>query len=98
MIETIVKQIIGYLIPLICGFLIAKINNFQKKDKSYIESLKCLLRASMVNTYFAYKEIGTMPYYCKQSWYLMYEQYKNLGGNSFIDDIKLEIDNFEIKK
>lgn len=92
MIDTILKTVITFIISGLLGFIVAELKNL----KVFKESLKCLLRANMVNTYFAYKEMGTMPYYCKQSWYLMYESYKGLGGNSFIDDIKKEIDSIDV--
>ena len=94
MIDTIIKSVLGIVISGMCGYLVS----MYKENKNQKEGLKCLLRGSMVNTYFAYKELGEMPYYCKQNWYYMYEAYKGLGGNSFIDDIKLEVDKFEVKK
>lgn len=98
MTDTIIKTIITFIVSGLCGFIASEINNKRKKDSTYNEAIKCLLRANMVNVYFTYKEIGEMPYYCKQSWYLMYEAYKGLGGNSFIDDIKKEIDGLEVQK
>jgi hypothetical protein len=96
--EKFIGSIITTLASILVGFVIAEIKNKINKDSVYNESIKCLLRGSMVNTYFAYKEIGIMPYYCKQSWYYMYEAYKKLGGNSFIDDIKGEIDTIKVEK
>lgn len=98
MIEVAISTIVTFIVSTICGYLLGKVKRNKKDNELFKDSIKCLLRASMVNTYFAYKEIGSMPYYCKQAWYMMYEAYKNLDGNSFIDDIKLEVDKFEIKK
>ena len=92
MVEKIVLSFIGVLVSGLCGFLLGKL----KERLAEKEGIKSLLRENMTRTYYKYRKSKTMPFYEKESWYLEYESYKNLGGNSFIDDLKKEIDSFEI--
>lgn len=96
MVETVINTIISYIVPLILGYLICLMKSYRERDKMQQEALKCLLRSNLVNQYFVYKEAKKMPYYCKQNWYAMFEAYKNLGGNSFVIDLKQKIDDIEV--
>lgn len=92
----IILTVVGFITTGVLGYLVAKVKNYKKRDTNQEEALKCLLRSNLVNQYFAYKETKKMPYYCKQNWYAMFEAYKNLGGNSFVLDLKQKIDDIEV--
>lgn len=96
MIEKVISTLIGCIVTGVFGFLVGKVKTIKNENKTQSEAIKSLLRASMVNTYYRYKSNKKIPYYEKESWYLEYESYKKLGGNSFIDDLKKEIDSWEI--
>lgn len=99
--EIILKFIgtsVGFVTTGFLGYLVAKLKDYKKRDTSQEEALKCLLRSNLVNQYFVYKEAKKMPYYCKQNWYAMFEAYKNLGGNSFVIDLKQKIDDIEVSE
>lgn len=96
MIEKAITTLIGCIVTGVFGFLVGKVKAIKNEDKTQSEAIKSLLRASMVSTYYRYKEIKRIPYYEKESWYLEYKSYKQLGGNSFIDTIKKEIDLWKI--
>lgn len=103
MIEKAITSLIGCIVTGIFGFLVGKIKSAKDEKKLYLnenktqsEAIKSLLRASMVSTYYRYKNTKKIPYYEKESWYLEYKSYKQLGGNSFIDTIEKEIDSWEI--
>lgn len=66
------------------------------KDKEQREGVKCLLRAQMLETYYHNKGKGTIRQYEYENFIACYNAYKKLGGNSFIDHIKDEIDKWEI--
>ena len=55
-----------------------------------------LLRAEMTRIYYEYREKKCMPYYVKEAWYACYEAYTALKGNSFIEDLKREIDEWGV--
>ena len=92
----VILTVVGFITTGVLGYLVAKLKNYKKRDTNQEEALKCLLRSNLVNQYFVYKETKKMPYYCKQNWYAMFEAYKNLGGNSFVIDLKQKIDDIEV--
>ena len=92
----VILTVVGFITTGVLGYLVAKIKNYKKRDTNQEEALKCLLRSNLVNQYFVYKETKKMPYYCKQNWYAMFEAYKNIGGNSFVIDLKQKIDDIEV--
>ena len=92
----VILTVVGFITTGILGYLVAKVKDYKKRDTNQEEALKCLLRSNLVNQYFVYKETKKMPYYCKQNWYAMFEAYKNLGGNSFVIDLKQKIDDIEV--
>ena len=60
------------------------------------EGQKCLLRSEMLHTYYKHRESQTIRQYELEDFLYLYRGYKALGGNSFIDRIKSEIDEWEV--
>ena len=96
MIGKIIASLIGCITTGIFGYLVGKVKSVKDINKTQNEAIKSLLRASMVSTYYEYKKERKIPYFEKESWYAEFESYTQLGGNSFIKDIKKEIDIWEI--
>lgn len=61
-----------------------------------MEGQKCLLRQDMLNIYYKHRESGTIRQYEKENFVYLYQAYKALKGNSFIDDIYKEIRTWEV--
>ncbi|MBQ1460165.1 MAG: hypothetical protein IIZ26_04405 [Oscillospiraceae bacterium] len=55
------------------------------------EGQKCLLRSSMLRTYYRNREQRTIRQYEYENFLLEYRAYKALKGNSFIDKIREEV-------
>lgn len=96
-VELIIKSIINYIIPLLLGYFICGIKNYRKRDASQEEALKCLLRSTITSKYFVYTELGKIPQYEKENLNYMNEQYKIMGGNSYIKQIMTEINELPIE-
>lgn len=79
-------------IVFVCTFLIG----FFKYARAMIEATKCSLRNDMLSIYDRCKEKKQITKYQLQSFDYSYEQYKKLRGNSFIDDINVVVEKFEI--
>ena len=93
MIEIIIKWAIPIILSGFTG-LIVKVIKDLTTQKIAIQSL---LRSEMVKVYYRYREDKRLPYYTKVAWYEDYEAYTNLGGNSFIRDLKNDIDKWEVE-
>ena len=61
------------------------------------DALKCGLRHNMLHTYYKNRESQTIRQYELEDFLYLYKGYKALGGNSFIDKIKSEIDEWEVR-
>lgn len=58
---------------------------------------KCMLRAEMLSIYYEGKDAGDkVRQYKYENFVLMYAAYKALGGNSFIDKVKTDVDKMEV--
>lgn len=64
--------------------------------KKIAEGVKCLLRSKMLEIYYRHKDTKTMRQYEKENFVMLYAAYKALKGNSFIDDINIEVKTWEI--
>lgn len=94
----VVLTIVGCIVTGSFGFLVGKIKSYKQRDNTQEEALKCLLRSSITSKYYVYSELKTIPLYEKENLNYMYEQYKAMGGNSYINEIMGEINKLPIKK
>lgn len=60
------------------------------------DALRCQLRHDMLHTYYRRQEDRTIRQYELEDFLFLYRGYKALGGNSFIDRIKDEVDDWEV--
>ena len=97
-ISTIISVIITALITGIIGYLTGKMKGYKQRDSRQEEALKCLLRSNITSKYYVYSEMKQIPYYEKENIDRMFEQYKNMGGNSYVDTIVREINSLPMKK
>jgi hypothetical protein len=65
-------------------------------DKASIDAQKCLLRNEILRIYYANKATETMRQYEAQNLELMYATYKKLKGNSFVDRIYRETQEWKV--
>ena len=81
---TEIGVLVGVVAPLIA--MVMKITNGQK----------CQLRSEMLQIYYHNKDSKRIRQYEFENFVLMYEAYKALKGNSFIDTIYGEVKKWEI--
>lgn len=81
---TEIGILLGVIIPVI--IFVLKIAN----------AAKCQLRSEMLRTYYHNRETGTIRQYEYENFVMLYEAYKALKGNSFIDKIYEEVHSWEI--
>lgn len=80
---TEIGVLLGVIVPVI--ILIKKI----------IDGQKCQLRSEMLQIYYHNKETKKIHQYEKENFVLLYEAYKALKGNSFIDTIYADVMKWE---
>ena len=93
-----ILTIVGFVVTGCLGYFVAKIKSYKEKDTRQEEALKCLLRSNITSKYYVYSELKEIPYYEKENIDKMFEQYKMMGGNSYVETIVKEINGLPIKK
>ena len=76
--------LLGVIVPVIVSM--RKISN----------GTKCQLRSEMLRIYYRHREEKTIRQYEYENFIMLYEAYKALRGNSFVDKIKEEVHEWEI--
>lgn len=61
-----------------------------------IQGIKCLLRSEMVSTYYHNKDAKKIRQYELENFIKLYQAYKALKGNSFIDKIYKEVMTWDV--
>jgi len=69
-----------------------KVLGIKKED----DGVKCLLRSDMLRTYYRHRESKQIRQFEYENFILMYKAYKAMKGNSFIDHIRSEVDEWEV--
>lgn len=106
--EILLKAIltaVGFIVTGLLGYFSAQIKQYKEKEKKQAEkdnnqeeALKCILRSLITSKYYTYKELGVIPYYEKENVDYMFEQYRTMGGNSYVEQIVNELNRLPIKK
>lgn len=94
----VILTVVGFITTGVLGYLVAKVKDYKKRDVNQEEALKCLLRSNITSKYYVYNEIGSIPVYEKENIDYMFEQYKLMGGNSYVERIVKEINDLPIKR
>ena len=78
------------------GVLVGVITPIIKSIRKISEGTKCQLRSEMLRIYYQNREKGQIRQYEYENFIMLYEAYKALKGNSFIDKIYEEEHSWEI--
>ena len=99
---NIIQQIAG-----VCGYITCIITALslvikpvRKKIFGFSEtqeSIKCILRTLILQTYYKCRESKTIYYYELENVLKLYEAYKEMGGNSFIKEVIEEIKSYTVE-
>lgn len=87
MVETILKSVITYVVPIVAGFLIGRISNYKKKNKGLTNGIMILLQSDLTNTFYYYEPLGEMPDYVYRNFLNKLKAYEDLGGDDYIHTI-----------
>ena len=93
MIETIAK-IAGCITGTVA--VIAIIWRILRWSRNITEAMRCLLRSDMLHTYYKHSDTREIRQYEAEEFKNSYAGYKALDGNSFIDDIAVEVGRWKV--
>lgn len=88
---TTIVTLIGE-IGVLLGVIVPVIISVQK----IANGTRCQLRSEMLRIYYHHRESGQIRQYEYENFVMLYEAYKTLKGNSFIDKIYKEVQTWEI--
>ena len=91
------ESILVFLITTALATLFALIGKLFVDMAAQRKGTVSLLRTEMTMLYYQYREQKSMPYYIKEAWYANYEAYTALKANTFIKDLKREIDEWGVE-
>ena len=72
-----------------------KFKDLNQRLDSHLESQLSILRHEITEIYYKYLENKEIPAHTKQDLFYLYEQYEKLGGNSYVKQIYLEMQNWK---
>lgn len=78
------------------GVLVGVVTPMIVKIRKISNGTKCQLRSEMLRIYYRCAKDGEIHQYEYENFVMLYEAYKALGGNSFIDKIYEEVREFRI--
>ena len=90
MVETIIT-LMSEVTLLISALIPIWVSNSKIKNGT-----KCQLRSEMLRIYYKHKDAETIRQYEYENFVFLYEAYKSLKGNSFIDKIYNDIKEWEV--
>ena len=96
MTQEIIIKIINYLVPVILGYCLSMIGNYQKKNKATNRALKIILQNNLTNTYFVYSTKKKIPDYVYKNWINMLDEYEALDGDDYIHTLATKMQSWEI--
>ena len=88
---TTIVTLIGEIL-----FLIGVITPVILSVRKIANGTKCQLRSEMLRIYYHHQETKEIRQYEYENFVMLYEAYKALKGNSFIDKIYAEVKTWEI--
>lgn len=88
---TTIATLIGE-IGVLLGVIIPVIVSIRK----IADGTRCQLRSEMLRIYYRHKDTEKIRQYELENFVMLYEAYKSLKGNSFIDKIHKEVMSWEV--
>lgn len=108
MIEKIITSALTCIITMIIGYLTGQIKHKKEDYNKIKDDIKILkkanlsqIKSSLTNTFYAYDEIEKtqgVPSYVKENWIEEYDNYKELGGNHYMETLLEKVENWNVYK
>ena len=96
MTQQIIGIVVNFIVTGLLGYAVATIKNYRKKNSATNKALKIMLQSNLTNTYFVYNDKKVISDYVYRNWLNMFKEYKELGGNEYVDTLAEKMENWEI--
>ncbi len=90
-----IANALGYIATIVG--VIAAVYKCIKEQAKIREGQKCQLRADMLRTYYKNRDDQKLRQYEAENFVMMYQAYKAMGGNSFIDEIYSHVTKWDVE-
>ena len=90
-----IANALGYIATIV-GVIVAVYKCIKEQSKIR-EGQKCQLRADMLRTYYKNRDDQKLRQYEAENFVMMYQAYKAMGGNSFIDEIYSHVTKWDVE-
>lgn len=101
----VVLTIVGMATTGTIGYLSGKVKQNKiiekKREEEHVVfkgALICLLRSNITSQCYVYKKLGSVPPYEKENVNYMRQQYKAMGGNSYVDTLVEEFNKLPVER
>ena len=101
----VILTFVGMVTTGLIGYLGGKVKQSKEIEKKRDEehklftgALVCLLRSNITSQCYVYKKLGSVPPYEKENVNYMRQQYKIMGGNSYVDTLVEEFNKLPVEK
>ena len=101
----VILTIVGMATTGIIGYLSGKVKQSkivekrrEKEHDTFKGALICLLRSNITSQCYVYKKLGSVPPYEKENVNYMRQQYKAMGGNSYVDTLVEEFNELPVER
>lgn len=86
------------VLPVVLAYIVWNLQQQKKVKDANSKGTMALLMIKIVEYHDQYCSVGAIPSYVYQNVGILYEAYRELGGNGMITKMKEEIDELEIKR
>ena len=98
----IIVEVAGGLATIggLIGFILKVVREQRKirqEQEKISEGQKCQLRTDMMRTYYKNRDSRKLRQYEAENFIKMYQAYKAMGGNSFIDEIYNHVTQWDVE-
>lgn len=83
----LIDIVLGWLVPFLCGAVVAFAGSLLLRLRALKTGLQCLLRAEIIRSHDKYTDRGYCPIYAKEALTKAYTSYHTLGGNDVATDL-----------
>ena len=96
--QIIINTLLSTITGTIIGYLIKQVKHKNKEDINLKDAVKSMLRSDITNYYYHCMAREYIRQWEKENIIYLYQSYKSLDGNSYVDIIMKDIEDLPVQK